>query len=70
VQSSNDRLVPPDQTEAIAATYRDFGCDCTIHTFPGEGEAHGIWRPTPFAVPDLLEPIETAILAFLERCFR
>lgn len=68
VQSTNDQLVPPDQTERIAAAYREQGRPCAIHWFAGEGEAHGIWRPPVPPTPDLLVPIEDRIKHFLAEC--
>jgi alpha-L-fucosidase 2 len=69
IQSTNDRLVPPEQTEAIAAAYRDQECSCEVFSFAGAGEAHGIWHPPVPDVPDLLPEIEERIRAFLGRCF-
>lgn len=68
VQSTNDRLVPPDQTERMAAQYARHHRPCVIHWFAGEGEAHGIWRPSAAPAPDLLVPIEEGIRAFLADC--
>ena len=69
VHSTNDRLVPLEQSKRIAAVYENHGAPCEIYSFAGEGDAHGIWcLPTP-AVPDLLESIEARILTFLEDCF-
>jgi acetyl esterase/lipase len=69
VQSTNDRLVPPEQTERIAAQYERHGRPCAINWFAGEGEAHGIWRPPCPAIPDFLVPIEEEIKSFLAGCF-
>jgi len=68
VHSTNDKLVPPAQSELIATSYQAHGRPCTIHGFAGEGEAHGIWRPPFPAVPELLAHIEERILAFLAAC--
>lgn len=65
VQSTNDRLVPPEQTERIAARYGECERPCRIHWFAGEGEAHGIWQSPAPPIPDLLPPIEDSIRSFL-----
>jgi alpha-L-fucosidase 2 len=69
VQSTNDRLVPPAQTEAIAAAYEEQARPCKVFSFAGAGEAHGIWQPPVPDVPDLLPEINDQILAFLNDCF-
>ena len=69
VHSTNDKLVPPEQSELIATSYRGHGRPCAIHSFAGEGETHGIWRPPRPAVPELMAHIEERIQAFLAACF-
>jgi acetyl esterase/lipase len=64
VHSVNDRLVPMEQSERIAALYAVAGARAELFSFAGEGAQHGIW----VAGSDphrLLPDIEARIAGFL-----
>ncbi|MBN2452455.1 MAG: alpha/beta hydrolase [Lentisphaeria bacterium] len=68
VHSTNDRLVPLDQSERIAAAYREVGRPCEVFSFAGTGEAHGIWDDQGARSPRLIGPIMERVAAFLDAC--
>jgi len=61
-QGTDDRVVPPSQSELIVGALRDRGIDCEYHLFDGEG--HGFRRA------ETIERQLTAELAFYERVLR
>lgn len=60
-QGAEDRVVPPNQAEEMAAAVRAAGHEVEVHLFPGEG--HG------FRKPENTEQALTAELAFYGRVF-
>jgi dipeptidyl aminopeptidase/acylaminoacyl peptidase len=60
-QGLDDRVVPPDQTERMAAALRDKGLPVEYHAFAGE--QHGFRRA------DTIQAVYTAELAFYGRVF-
>jgi acetyl esterase/lipase len=50
-----DRLVPPDQSERLAAALRDAGVPCRLVRLPGEGHGFGLRVASGDLTPQILE---------------
>jgi len=44
IHSTNDKLVPFEQSEILVKRYREMGSRAELIKFPGKGEFHGIWE--------------------------
>lgn len=66
VHSTNDRLVPIEQSRRMVEEYGAAGCRAELYAYSGPGEQHGIWIEG--SDPHRLLPhIEDAIRRFLNR---
>ncbi len=55
IHGENDRLVPPDQSERLAAALRDAGVPCQLERLPGEGHGFGLQVTSGDLTPRILE---------------
>jgi acetyl esterase/lipase len=65
VHSTNDNLVPVEQSRKIQKFYREVGARAEVYAYPGPGEQHGIWIE-PSDPHRLLPELEKAISTFLK----
>ncbi|MCZ7644849.1 MAG: alpha/beta hydrolase [Planctomycetota bacterium] len=67
IHSTCDELVPPEQSEAMAAAYRRAGAEAEVFLFKGNDKLHGIWDPATSNPRRLTPEPAGALLAFAER---